>query len=276
VFNILNVTNNDGENGVVVGATTSGRGSERILELVEWLSTRHKPASLAEIVCCFGWPKSSTLLLLRTLVERAYVERHSDNRYQLIRLPGEASAHNSAWGTILRISESFLRDAVASANETGFIAVLAPERRLLYLNKILPDREIRYDRDITATRVPHHVASGLMLLAGMSRQDFDAYLALIDPISGDDIGEIRAAVEIARRKGYAVNLEGRVEGAAGVAAPIVDARGRSIAAINISGPRGRITQNLDRAVAAAVEAARRASEELERRIPTSGSELLEE
>ncbi|KQY72774.1 MULTISPECIES: IclR family transcriptional regulator [unclassified Ensifer] len=247
----------------------SGRGAERILDLIEWLASRSEAVSLAEVVQALSLPKSSTLLLLRTLVEARYVARQTDGRYLLIRLPGEPSEANSGWGTILRVAEPILRETVAAIEETGFIAVLTDERQVRYLNKILPMREIRYDRDIATQRVAHYVASGLMLLSGLTDQELETYLGHSVPAE-DDPDAIAERVSAGRREGYVANLYGRVEGAAGVAAPIRDPDGRIVAVVNISGPRERIANNLDRVTEATVEAARRASEELSRRIFKNG------
>ncbi|NRP20406.1 Acetate operon repressor [Ensifer adhaerens] len=243
----------------------SGRGAERILDLIEWLASRSDAVSLVETVQALALPKSSTLLLLRTLVDAGYVTRQADGRYLLIRLPGEPSETNSGWGTILRVAEPILRETVAAIEETGFIAVLTGDRQVRYLNKVLPMREIRYDRDIATQRVAHYVASGLMLLSGLADEDLEAYLRLSVP-DEDDPGAIAARVSAARRQGYVANLHGRVEGAAGVAAPIRDPEGRIVAVVNMSGPRERIANNLSRVTEVTVEAARRASEALSRRM----------
>ncbi|MFK0277214.1 IclR family transcriptional regulator [Ensifer sp. NPDC090286] len=247
----------------------SGRGAERILDLIEWLASRGEASTLAEVVQALELPKSSTLLLLRTLVEGGYVTRQADGRYLLIRLPGEPSADNNGWGTILRVAEPILRETVGAIEETGFIAVLTDDRQVRYLNKILPMREIRYDRDIAAPRVAHYVASGLMLLSGLNDGDLEAYLRG-DVAREDDPDAIAERVSAARSDGHVANLYGRVEGAAGVAAPIVDPDGRILAVVNISGPRERIANNLERVTKATVEAARRASEELSRRVMKNG------
>src|SRR5690606_36145408 len=117
----------------------------------------------------------SALLLLRLLVERGYIQRLADNRYVLARLPGEALSGGAAWGTILRLADRHLREAVSLVEESGFVAVLDNDR-IRYLNKILPKREIRYARDIVPTRLPHQVASGLVMLADFSPQELDRYL----------------------------------------------------------------------------------------------------
>lgn len=243
----------------------SGRGAERILDLIEWLASRSDAVTLAGVVQALALPKSSTLLLLRTLVDAGYAIRQPDGRYLLVRVPGEPSEANSGWATILRVVEPILRETVAEIEETGFVAVLTDDDQVRYLNKILPRCEIRYDRDITAPRIAHHVASGLMLLSGLSDEDFQTYLRRA-VVEGDDPDAIAERVKSSREQGYVANLLGRVEGAAGVAAPIRNAEGRIVAAVNISGPRARIVGNIDRVTAAAVEAGRRASEALSRRM----------
>ncbi|RYE71069.1 MAG: iron ABC transporter substrate-binding protein, partial [Hyphomicrobiales bacterium] len=197
--------------------------------------------------------------------DRGYLERLGDGTYLLIRLPGEAGPGREAWGTILRLSEAPLRDAVAASNETGFLAI-TEKQEVRYLTKVLPAREIRYDRDISKLRKAHQVASGIVMLAGLEPSEFDAYLGHLAP---ELRGEVAATVAAARVDGFCVNLKGVVEGAAGIAAPVRDAEGRAVAAINISGPRDRIEANVPGITGIVVETARLVSEALARRSRTS-------
>lgn len=241
----------------------SGRGAERILDLLEWLSARSEGVSLTEVTLALDVPKSSGLLLLRLLTERGYVERSTKGTYALVRLPGEVRLGADAWGTLLRLADAPLREAVEASNETGFVAVLE-EGQIRYLTKRLPSREIRYDRDITHLRQAHQVASGLAILSGFADAELDAYLASAVP--DEEAREaVRPAVAQARETGCAVNLKGVVEGAAGVASPIRDADGRIVAAINISGPRERIVARVSELTGITLRAAQRVSEELARR-----------
>lgn len=241
----------------------SGRGAERILDLLEWLSARSDGVSLTEIALALDVPKSSGLLLLRLLTERGYVERSKNGAYALVRLPGEVRSGTEAWGTLLRLSEAPLREAVEASNETGFVAVME-DARIRYLTKRLPLREIRYDRDITHLRQAHLVASGLAILSGFDDASLDAYLDAAAP-TPEARADILAAVTEARATGCAVNLKGVVEGAAGVAAPIRDTDGRIVAAINLSGPRERIVAHVAELTDIAIRTAQRVSEELARR-----------
>ncbi|RJG41686.1 IclR family transcriptional regulator C-terminal domain-containing protein [Mesorhizobium sp. DCY119] len=113
------------------------------------------------------------------------------------------------------------------------------------------------------TRLPHQVASGLVMLADFAPQDLeDINRGQVPP---DQWSGILAATEGARADGYYVNLNGVVEGAAGIAAPVRDAHGRTVAAINISGPRDRIIADLDRIRDAVVSVARAVSNEVAQR-----------
>jgi IclR family transcriptional regulator, acetate operon repressor len=241
----------------------------RILELIEWLASQARPATLAETRLALDLPKSSTLVLLRTLVEAGYAGRGDDGRYRLLRLPGEATAARNAWGTIVRITEPFLREAVVATGESGFVAVMTAERRIRYVHKQVPQREIRYDRNITIDRAAHHVSSGVAILAATSDVDIDGYVADLAQAGAFELPERRAfmkAIAAARREGIAINLKGRIEGAGGVAAAILDRDGQPVAAFNIAGPAERIAARLDAVVAAAREGARLASRELGRRL----------
>ncbi len=238
----------------------SGRGAERILDLVEWMAGQAAPFGLADAAQAMATPKSSMLLLLRTLVDRGYAERLPDGRYALARLPGEMDSTGRAWGTLLRVAEPHLKAAVASVRETGFVAVV-DNGRIRYLNKVLPDREIRYDRDIGQTRDISDVASGIVILAHSTQEQRAALLAG----STGDRTALEAAMERARRDGVYSNRQGLVDGAAGVAAPILNADGQPVAAVNLAGPRDRVVAQLDALKTTAVQTVARIREELLRR-----------
>lgn len=241
----------------------SGRGAERILDLLEWLSARTEPAALADVAQTLELPKSSTLLLLRLLVERGYAERLADDRYRLVRLPGDRPEGREAWAILLRLAAPHLDRAVAESGESVFVAVLDGDE-IRYLNKLLPDREIRYDRNIGPTRIPHQVSSGVVLLARLPADELTAYCGRLGLHPGQR-RDLRARIEAALREGFHFNPQGVVEGASGVAAPILDGSGRAVAALNISGPHPRVVANLPKITRAVLDGAQAISAELAKR-----------
>lgn len=239
----------------------SGRGVERILDLIEWFAATPGPVSLAQISAALGMPKSSALQMLRTLAERGYVLRDAAGHYSLARLPGEITASGDSRGALLALAAPMIARAVEDVGESGFLAVLE-RTEIRYLNKILPRREIRYDRDMSMTRPAHKVASGVVILAHMPAEIVAAFVAALPE---DEATDLRAAMDAARRDGVFMNAHGVVEGAAGVAAAIFDAQGRVVGAVNLSGPQGRIAAAADHVCAAALATAQAITDEIRRR-----------
>lgn len=245
-------------------AGVSGRGAERILRVIEWLAGRSSLSSLTEIARALDIPKSSAFDLLGTLVAQGYAARDEGGLYSLVRLPGEPSINSKRWGTIVRLADEPLRKAVEETGESGFVAVLGEGPIVLYLNKILPEREIRYDRDTTIVRRPHQVSSGLVMLASFDAETLEAYTkaeALKGRLESDPATLYRRVAEV-QEAGYAANPRGVVEGAAGVSAPIFGEDSRIIAAINLAGPAGRMASQIDRVIAATCACASAVSDRL--------------
>src|ERR1043165_10286771 len=64
--------------------TETVRSAARVLDLVEFLATSDSGVTLSEATGGLAAPKSSTLMLLRTLVQRGYAYRDvSSDRYHL-------------------------------------------------------------------------------------------------------------------------------------------------------------------------------------------------
>ena len=241
----------------------SGRGVERVLDMIEWFAATTAPAGLSEIAAALVMPKSSALQMLQSLTERGYIQRLDNGEYELRRLPGEISADGRNYGALIALVSPYLLEAVQQTGESGFIAVLE-DQSIRYLNKVLPKREILYDRDIVPTRPAHKVASGIVLLSRASKAEIDRY-AVLASLTEQEHSKLQEAIASALSSGFYLNPMGIVEGAAGAAAPIIGADGKVVAAFNISGPQTRFVSNSDRISQVVREAAVAVSEELARR-----------
>ncbi|WP_188129636.1 IclR family transcriptional regulator domain-containing protein [Roseivivax sediminis] len=235
-----------------------------MLLLLEWMAEQPDSVSLAAASAALGAPKSSVLNLLRMLVDMGYAEKASEHSYRLIRLPGEVGSGRAMHGTLLRQTRPALEAAVQHSQESGFVAVLE-DGQVRYLCKVLPDREIRYDRDITVLRNPFRVSSGIVLLTGLENTALTAAARTAEAHGYGDPANLVERVAEAHRDGYAVTRRGVVEGAAGVAAPIYGPNYEVVAALNIAGPADRLADHLTDIIDITTTSARAASAALARR-----------
>ena len=180
------------------------------------------------------------------------------------RLPGERQ-DGTVWPALVRVASPVIRELVGTLRESGFIGVLAG-RRVRYLVKVLPDREVVYNRNIDVERIPHQTASGLAILSALPTAEVEDYFSAIDDPQLRDgeaaLALLRATLIDARERGVASNMQGVFDGAAGAAAPVLDRAGRPVGAINISGPLERVRENLPAIGSAVAAAARRVTEML--------------
>lgn len=141
----------------------------------------------------------------------------------------------------------------------------------------MPAREIRYDRNIAVDRIAHHVASGIAILSSMTDGEIEDYIVVAarsGAFKRDERDAVMKAIATARESRVAINLRGRVDGASGVAAAVVDGDGRPIAAVNISGPSERVEAGLEHIVDVVATSARLASQALARRLSVPKDTLV--
>ena len=90
----------------------SGRGVERILDMIEWFAASPDGASLSEIAASLAIPKSSALQMLQSLTERGYIRRRDGGDYCLLRLPGDVSRESRNYGALIALVSPYLSHAV--------------------------------------------------------------------------------------------------------------------------------------------------------------------
>jgi DNA-binding IclR family transcriptional regulator len=134
-----------------------------------------------------------------------------------------------------------LADAVA---ETVILSVRSNDQQM-YIEQVLPHRELRMEAPI-GMQIPLHTGSaGKVFLAHFTDDDVDDYIERsgLLPLTESSITDpdaLRAAVSAVRVRGYATSLGERESGAASVAAPILDDHGRAAAVMAIAGPAERL------------------------------------
>ncbi|HYI24246.1 MAG TPA: helix-turn-helix domain-containing protein, partial [Thermomicrobiales bacterium] len=111
------------------------KSADRTLKLLELFAGEADGMSLADVSARTGWPKSSTLALLRTLLHRDYLDVTSiDGKYRLG--PRVASLGSAYLGSLslAREGADVVRDVSRACDETVHLAVLQG-RDVLYIAK---------------------------------------------------------------------------------------------------------------------------------------------
>jgi IclR family acetate operon transcriptional repressor len=240
------------------------RSLMRVLNILGLLSKSPEGMSLAALSAALESPKSSLLALLRPMVASGYLEQ-VDNRYSLGRTTFQLAADVLAERSFPKILRGFLQELAERSNESVYIAAIDRDSKVVtYIEGIESRRAVRYATP-TGTVRPLFVSSAGRLLLSLQEDEFiDQYLArggFVGPVSGKpiEVGPLRQDLARIREAGFAVSINEAVEGAAGMAAPILIPGKRTTHAFMLAAPSDRFSKAQTELVALMSDVARRAS-----------------
>lgn len=220
--------------------TAPVRSAARALDLLELIADSPEGVSLTGAASSLRLPKSSALMLLRTLVARGYVARTEEDRYVL----NEAFRKNGfGWGgnrfaRLLAVAKPTMQRLCERLGETVILGALGEDGQVRLLAKVIARQDVRYDVDL-ATRLPAYcTALGRVMLGPMNRDERRSILTRTKrtrrtPRTVTDLERLNGLIEEAFEQGYAIVEEEFALGGTGVAAPVVDVEGRVVAALNV-------------------------------------------
>lgn len=249
------------------------RSASRVLDLLELLAGAEDGLSLAEACERLGAPKSSTLMLLRTLVGRGYAVRGESDRYRL----NEAFRSGGfGWGgqaaRLVAVAQPVLRELADTIGETAILGTLTDKGMVRLLAKAVTHENIRYDIDLGQELPAYCTAIGRILLAQLPPEARAPFLgrielAAITPHSLTDRAAIEARIEAAAQNGISVVAEEYALGGTGAAVPIRLADGRVVGAVNA----GCISPRFVGKEAAVARALRAAAADIAARLDNRGA-----
>lgn len=142
-----------------------------------------------------------------------------------------------------------LRELSEATGETATLSLRSGWSRM-YVDQVTPDREIIMMVAIGKPFPLHAGSSSKSFLAFLDDHEQHEYLErntlrALTPTTIVDPGALRDELQQVRALGYAVSVEERQAGAASIATPILDRRGRPLAVISVGGPVERFRHQLD-------------------------------
>ena len=197
--------------------------------------------------------KTRAFRLLHTLAEHGYVERSAESqRYRLGARLCELATH--VRGDIKQLAQPFMRRLHEHFNETVNLGVLHNDE-VLYIDILETSRPYRMMARIGCCMPAHLTAMGKAMLAHLCSSEAEG--------SGNDLmaklprsakQKLQRDLQQVRRRGFALDNEENERGVACIGAAILDASGRPMAAMSVSGPSHRIVSGKKNLVPAVIDA----------------------
>jgi len=225
---------------------------DKTLSVLEAVSQNAKGLSLADIVKTVGLPKTTTFRILEILAAREYVAWNGDNERYYIGIKALEIGISGLIGLdIVDVSIPYLQELSTTVGDTSFLAVYN-NGDVVYLYKAEGTGSIQTTARLGSRRPAYCTALGKVILANQAIEETDRVLEKkrIKFTEKTIVDRIKLYEEFAniRRDGYAIDDEGIEYGLYCLAVPIYNYTGTVIAAISVSGPIQRVSENRARII----------------------------
>ena len=240
------------QNGSIQSGLSSDLGSAKAvgktIGILEFLAERGH-ASLAEICSESGLNKSTGHRFLNALRHLGYVRQVEDGSYAPTMKLAQLGMLVSDNLDLLSEARPVIRELGRETQETIHLAAI-DETHLVYLDKIESTRNLRVAMmsRIGASAPTYCTGVGKALLAFVDEETRDHTLAgehfeRHTPSTLTDRAALEKELTRIRAAGVALDNEEHEIGVRCVAAPVLDPDGRAVAAISISAPSVRLTDD---------------------------------
>jgi len=231
---------------------------ERALDILEVFTFNESELGLVDISRKTGLSKGTTYRLVYTLVRRGYLRQNSKTgKYHLGPAAFQLGAVAMSHMEIRRVSRSILEDLCEETGETVHL-VVEDKGEVLYIDKVDSPQSIRMNSFIGQRLLMHCTAVGKAILAYMDIEDVKRIIETKKMLKHTrntitTWEDLLKNLEQVREKGYSFDDEENEEGLRCVGAPVRDFTGNVIAAISVSAPSMRLSNEKIEDVAAKVK-----------------------
>ncbi len=219
-------------------------GVQTAVSVLEALVAR-APLTLSDLAGSLHVPKSSLSRVCAVLMERGWVVRNRDGRYDLGTRAFGLSARASEF-PLVRAFRAIAADLLTAHNETVCLAVLDAEDSM-FIDLEETSHPIRLVTQVGSRTPAFASASGRVILADRAPQVVAAQYAgrpLVTPTGRRlrGVAELLEILEQVRRDGYAENSGETADGLYALSVPVRNAANAVLAALTMCVPTSRMTQ----------------------------------
>ncbi len=221
---------------------------ERALKIMEFLADNPSNATKAEISRCLGYPNNSVFRIVSTLEASGYVTRNTEsNEYSLSRKLLSLGYKALVENNLVELSGDILRSLRDETRETALLGTLLEGEGVVLEQELSPE-PIKFMVSPGTRFLLHTAAPGKAMLANLDKYALEHQMSLMKfpQFTQNTIttpAEFKKELEKAKKMGYAVDHEEEAEGVICIGAPVFDYRGTPRAAVWVTGPKYRITND---------------------------------
>ncbi|WP_408955394.1 IclR family transcriptional regulator [Natroniella sp. ANB-PHB2] len=221
---------------------------DRALDILEILVEVQRPITLSELSKRADLNISTAHRLLNTLVMRGFAAQEESGKYKLGLHLFEIAGTLENSMDLKTVVKPYLEEIVEECNETVNLVIL-DQGEVLYVDQVESTNMIRMFANVGSRGPAHSLGAGKVLLAHLDEEQLDQILDQIElkeftTNTITDPAKLKEELAKIRELDYAVDFEEMEEGVRCVAAPIRDGNGEVVAAISVSGPNIRITEQV--------------------------------
>ncbi len=229
-----------------MASTGSVQSIDRVLDILETLSSTPQGMLLTELSSKVGLHVSTAHRLVNMLVDRGYaVKEQGTGKYRLTLRIFEIGSRISGVWDMLEMARPYLDDLAAQSQE----AVHLVERDgsgVVYLYKAEPFRQLVRMGSRYGLRNPMYCTGvGKSILALLPAEEVERVwkaepITAFSPNTITDLEQMHRELERIRQRGYAIDNEEHEPGVRCVAVAIRNWQGAPVAAVSISAPTARM------------------------------------
>lgn len=220
----------------------------KTMQLMQILASRKQPMSLSALARESGFTMGTIQRITFTLEELGYLDRDPENKLYSLSPKNLHLAHGFlATHPLLPPAIPILSNLHSTLNETVNLTQLdGPD--IVYLARLPGSQTVAANLHIGARLPALLTAGGRAIISTFAEQERSRFIAEHKPAARTAHSitrpqELKVALGLAREQGFAIVAEEIVLGDLSIGTPVTDAEGRGIAAVSLSVPLRRWSQD---------------------------------
>lgn len=215
------------------------KSAARALDLLTVLAESAEPMTLLEIECALKIPKSSTFELVYTLVDKGFIDQ-SEKRFSLGINAFRVGISYTRKLELVQVAKEILNELAKECRQTVFLAKYIGQQ-MVYVDKYAKYTELSSTCSIGSSKPLYCSALGKAILATKTDLEINTYfsesqIVKFTQYTIDNADDMKRALAIVRKQGYATENREGSNNMCCVASPIFDWNNQAIAAVSITFP----------------------------------------